>query len=372
VRLSHGSCLLFLGLIVGCSGARPRVPTAPVDSAPQGAWSRAVALDVLAMAIASEEPQIRALGFEAWIGSGDPGAVAIMARAAMDPSPHVQQVLAATVPAAVATGLQGRRMPDPLAWAWLGLSGVPIGQLEGVGPAVWLANAIAGDEAAKDALNSAIEEGEVPADEGFFTLLAQAPLDGLGSALWVGTPVAEPEVRLSMALALMARGHSKAPALLAAVLAETEDAVAPFLAVEAVVRNRTSQSEAWLRQASGSASPALATHATLGLVALGAAPVAKALAAMQSDDRDTRAWAVECFAQASVERPLPRDHLSVLQGSARDESPTVKAAAVAAIVRLTDVADVPTVQPFRGDQPDPVTIFLAGKWLAAGIEASAR
>jgi hypothetical protein len=372
VRLSHGSCLLFLGLIVGCNAARPRVTTASADTAHQGAWSRAVALDVLEVAIASEAPQVRALGFAAWIGSGDPGSVALMARAAMDPSPHVQQVLAATVPAAVASGLQEREMPDPLAWAWLGLSGVPVGQIKGVGPAVWLANAIAGDEAAKDALYSAIEEGEVPADQAFFMLLAQTPLDGLGSALWVGTPVAEPEVRLSMALALMARDHPKAPALLAAVLAESEDAVAPFLAVESVVRNRTSQSEAWLRQASGSTSPALATHATLGLVALGAAPVAKALAAMKVADRDTRAWAVECFAQASVERPLPRDHLFVLQGSTRDESPTVKAAAVAAIVRLTDVSDVPAVPPLRGDQPDPVTIFLAGKWLAAEIETSAR
>jgi len=330
--------------------------------------SREQALVVLQAAISSDSADIRAAGFSAWLGSGDPSASAVVLRAGLDPSPHVQRSLAEEIPGMMASVVAEHHAPDPLAVAWLRFAGEDVASPSGEGPMTALASAIGGDVRGREALISFLQEGDVPPEASFYRLLGRVRIEGLAQALVDGTLLSEPEVQLSMALAVLAQGHPDGPDLLAKVLEGTEDPMAPFQVIEALARAPVAGSKGWLQRARRSRDSDVALYAALGLVALGEVPVTRAEEALQSPDRDTRAWALECIGRFHQDRPLPRDRLALLQRSARDESPAVKEAAIRAIFRVDDSGDLPVPLIITAGDLDRVSIVIAGEWVSRSPE----
>ena len=194
-------------------------------------WSSADAIAVLQRGIDSEDPSIRAQAFENWISSGDPSMDAVVSRAAFDPSALVQQILAKGDPHRFGAALLGRPSPDVLALGWLAAAGVTV-SVDGHQTESLVVRALQGDDEAHRVLLEQVRSGFVPADSGFFELVGQVKLEGLGSALLEGVEQAEQEVWVSMALSALMQGEDGAGPLLTRLLAESEEVADNFWVVE--------------------------------------------------------------------------------------------------------------------------------------------
>ena len=117
-------------------------------------------------------------------------------------------------------------------------------------------------------------------------------------------------------------------------------------------------------------SDAVAQHAKIGLVVSGKTSLDVVSGALDSPDRDIRAWAAQCLAMTAKERPLPRELITRLQASARDESPAVRWGAVEALLAGSGPGAVSSGPPNPGGEPDAVSMLIAAKWLVASAERS--
>jgi len=328
-----------------------------------GVWTVNRALAVLQSGIDSEDPSLRTAAFVAWISSGDPSAAAIVARAANDPSPIVQRALARQFPQRFSAPLQSRVSSDPIALAWLAFSGETVASSDSSTPDL-LIRSLQGDKRSERQLLERIADGWVPADSGFFELMSQMKLEGLGQAFLDGVERSEAEVQVSMALVAFSLGMGGAENVLTKLLDDAEDPADHFWAIEAMVRSRVRHSMGWLRQGRKSSDHALALYFRLALASFGEEGPGVVLEAIKTGDRDTRAWAIECLAWMFEDRPLPREMIAILQGSARDETGVVRLRAAQLISDKFGLQYVPLIRRPVGGEPDSVSLFVAGRWLA--------
>ena len=354
--------LATLGLVgVGCSGVR-RSGTHGVGPSELQAWSKANAVDVLKRGIDSEDAAVRAAAFEAWIASGDSSIESVVARAAFDPSPLVQRMVAQRDPDRFSARLLERPSPDAIALGWLAANGVSVA-VDGHDTESLLARAIQADDEARRGLIEEIQSGFVPADSGFFELIQQVEIEGVGAALLSGSHQAEAEVRLSMALTAFVMGVDGATARLSQLLSESEEYADQFWVVEAVVRESKGPDIRWLQSGKKSSDHALALHFHMALAALGEAPSDALVEAIKTGDRDTRAWAIECYGAWLGDRSLPREMIAILKGSARDEAESIRLAAARLIIDKLGVESVNLTSNGSDQEPDRVALLVAGEWL---------
>jgi len=305
--------------------------------------------------------------FIAWFASGDRSTESIVSRAANDPSPIVQRALAKQFPLRFSAPLQSRAAPDPMALAWLAFSGEKVACSD-LSIQCLLIRTLQGEELAQRQFLERIEDGEVLADSGFFELLALMKLKGLGQSLLVGVEHAEAEVRVSMALAAFSQGEERAGQILTKLLGTSEDPADHFWAIEVLVRGRISHAMGWLKQGRKSSDHALAVYFRVALASFGEEGLGVVLEAIETGDRDTRAWAIECLGISYENRPLPRGLIAILQGGARDETVKVRLMAAQLIADKFGSQFVPLVGLPVEAEPDPVSLFVAGRWLAERVK----
>jgi len=359
--------LVLCGLVwVGCARTQGGI-RGDLSQPVSDDWSDGRAMVVLQRGIDSEDPTLRTAAFIAWFSSGDRSAEKVVLRAANDPSPIVQRALAKRFPERFSTPLQSRAAPDPMALAWLAFAGQSVA-CSGQAIQCHLIRALQGDEPAQRQLLARIEDGDVPADSGFFELLSMMKLEGLGRALLTGVEFAEAEVRISMALAAFSNGEAGAEKTLTSLLDSAEDPADHFWAIEALVRGRISHAMDWLKQGRKSSDHARALYFRVALASFGEEGLGVVLEAIKTGDRDTRAWAIECLGLLPKDRPLPREMIAILQGSARDETGRIRLVSARVIADKFGLKYVPLVRLPMEAEPDPAILFIAGKSLEEGIK----
>jgi len=276
-----------------------------------------------------------------WIGSDHESSRELTAWVLADPSSYVQR-RAARAAAGRPLTLTVHPSSDDLALAVLGA--LP-------NETEWTRAAIA-----------SVSDGVDPPDPFMLEYLVTTGDASLGSALMDGLAIADELVELPLAVAAVTVNADGAASSLASLLADADEATR-IAAIEGLLDAIGSAARPWLERAAKRPGSDAALHARLGLVALGARPVATGIEALGSPDRDTRAWAARCVGMAGAERPLPREAIASLQRSLRDEAPRVQAAAVQALVVSAGVEYVPIASGRFGGEPNAVSAVLAGKWL---------
>ena len=311
------------------------------------AWSEEAAIAILESGTQNPDPSIRAAAVSHWIESEHPSSHRVLPWVMADPSAYVQRAAARAV-----TGTSTRPVvhegTDPVAQLFLG-------QLDA--ESTWM-----------DATLAAIAEGFPPVDPAALEAIVLRPPSDAGSILVRGVSVAEESMQLPMALAAVridAEGSSQA---LSAAL-ENADEELRIAAIEGlVVAPPNGRSRVWLERASKRGNSAATAHARLALMALGDRPLSVGIDALNSPDRDTRAWAIECMEIRSKDQPLPREVIAQIQGSLRDESPMVRRASIRALIAAAGVEFVPLRAEVFESELDAVSMMIAGKWLAYRLD----
>jgi len=354
-------------LWAGCVTAHPAASRRN-GKAVETVWTESQALAVLRAGTRSSDSSTRAVAASAWIGSAHPSSSVLGGWVLADPSPHVQRV-SARAASQVDVPLTIHPGTDTLAALWLGRSGSAVSDEHRA-----LVLAIGGDEAALSQLLSDVSEGTISAESDVLELLIRSDLKGVGDALAQGSTLAEEPIRLPMALAAVAIGSEQGVQAVASLLKDTPGTELRIEAVEAMVRLGGLRAERWLERAAKGGSEAVAMHAKIGLVVFGHTSLDFVSGALDSPDRDTRAWAAQCLSLAAEERPLPRELIPRLQARARDEAPAVRWGAVEALLAGFGPGAVLLEPPNPGDEPDAVSMLIAAKWLEVwaerGIESS--
>ena len=347
----------------GCATVHPVTPRSQA-SGQESVWTESQALAILRAGTESPDSSIRAVAASAWLGSAHSSASVLGGWVLADPSAHVQRVSArAASEAGIALTLHP--MTDALAALWLGHSGSVVSNEHRA-----LALAIGGDGAGLEELLSDLSEGTMSAEADVLELLVRSGLKGVGDALSRGSAMAEEPVRLPMAMAAVALGSDQGVQAVAALLKDDPGEELRIEAVEAMVRLGGSVAEGWLERTAKSGTDAVAEHAKIGLVVSGKTSLEVVSEALDSPDRDTRAWAAQCLAMTAKERPLPRELITRLQASARDEAPAVRWGTVEALLAAVGPGAVSSGPPNPGGEPDAVSMLIAAKWLLASVEKS--
>ena len=348
---------------LGCVTVHPVTPGWQ-GSGQEYVWTESQALAILRAGTESPDSSVRAVAASAWLGSTHPSASVLSGWVLADPSSHVQRVSARAASEAGIT-LTLHPTTDALAAVWLGHSQSVVS-----GEHRALALAIGGDGAGLEELLSDLSEGTMSAESDVLELLVRSDLEGVGDALSRGSAMAEEPVRLPMAMAAVALGSDQGVQAVAALLTDELGEELRIEAVEAMVRLGSSVAESWLERAANDGNEAVAEHAKIGLVVSGKTSLEFVSGALDSPDRDTRAWAAQCLAMTAKERPLPRELIRRLQASARDEAPAVRWGAVEALLAGSGPGAVSPEPPNPGGEPDAVSMLIAAKWLAASVEKS--
>ena len=329
-------------------------------------WSRERAIELLNQGISSEDSAIRAEAYVGWFSGNDASVEDIRLRAANDPSSVVQRALTKAFPGQFAAFFRDRSSSDGLALAWLVLAGeyveIPDSTIDD--STVLLIQALQADEQALNLLLERVSEGDVPADPDFFDIASKSRIAGMGQAMLAGLQYAEDEVKLSMALTAMALSAEGAASTMSQLLKESQDPADAYWVVEAVVRGQFRDARDWLLETKNSSDLALELHFRLGLMGLGDESQALAVDAIQTGDRDTRGWAIECLGMLFKDRPMPREMITILEGSARDETEKVRVLATRVLVDNVGVRYAPIKSRSFPAEPDRVSLLLARKWLA--------
>ena len=352
---------LILGVVSGCTSSKVATQTHGSTTAATS-WSRTAAIAHLERGIASPDPRLRADAFLGWLASDDSSVETIERRAVVDPSPLVQRALAREFPKRLSSFFNQRLSPDTFALAWLVIAGETISHAPNDSSAVVL-TALTSSESSDQDLIQLIRAGEVPADPDFFQVITKIPSAAIGPALMEGLELSEPAVRLSMALAAFELGEIEAGGILFELFESADDPADAFDVVEAVVRGNFAGAEPWLRMGKKNSGHALSMHFQLGLVALGVEPIGSSFDLIKTGDRDTRSWAAECLGLRFENRPLPREMIAILKGSARDEALQVRLASVKALVLSMGIENAPYDPMLVKHDLDRVSLFLAGRWL---------
>ena len=341
---------------LGCVTAHP-VGSLGQVAVEETVWTESQAVETLRAGAESPDPSIRAVAVSAWIGSAHPSSAVLGGWVLADPSSHVQRVSAR---AALEAGVPLTLHPttDVLAALWLDDSvGVASGEYRA------LAMAIGGDGPSLAQLLADLSEGSISAESDVLELLVRSDLKGVGDALAQGSALAEEPVRLPMAMAAVALGSEEGVPAVAMLLQDDQGEELRIEAVEAMVHLGDSRAVNWLERTAKGTSEAVSMHAKIGLIVSGQTAMSFAAEALGSPDRDTRAWAAECLAMAAEERPLPRELITRLQASVRDEAPAVRWGAVQALLAAGSPSAVSSVPSNPVDQPDAVSMLIAAKWL---------
>ncbi len=271
----------------------------------------------------------------------------------------VQRVLARHHAQRVGERLAGRVGVDPLALAWLAQQGVAVPVLSDE-PWRSVIPALGGSAAQQSVLLEQIRAGLDLPEPGLIALLGESEIEGMGAALMAGAEHVDEEVGDEMRLAAMGLGDERAAEVLL-----HPDAVPELSAwaIEVAVRRPHPPALQRLRHLARIEDHALSLHARLALMALSEGHTSAGTEGLTADDRDTRAWAANCVGTAYLDRPLPRDVIALLQGSARDESRAVRTQSVRSLARTSGIEAV-LIGPASADQkPDAVSVFVAAQWL---------
>jgi hypothetical protein len=355
--MRSGWAVLALAVLwLGCVTAHP-VGSGPQGKAAETVWTESQALAVLRAGTRSSDSSTRAVAASAWIGSAHPSSSVLGGWVLADPSPHVQRV-SARAASRVGVPLTVHPGTDTLAALWMGRSGSVLSDEHRT-----LALAIGGDEVGLSQLLSDLSEGTISAESDVLDLLIRSDLRGVGDALAQGAALAEEPIRLPMAMAAVALGSDNGVQAVVALLKDAPGTELRIEAVEAMVRLGGSRAERWLERAAKGGSEAVAMHAKIGLVVSGQTSLEFVAGALDSPDRDTRAWAAQCVSLAVAERPLPRELITRLQGRARDEAPAVRWGAVEALLAVAGPGAVLMESPNPDDELDAVSMLIAAKWL---------
>lgn len=330
----------FVIAVVSCQ------PKVGLDSAPvkvkQSQWTELSSIEVLRSGAHHNDPSIRAAAITAWIESTHVSRESLAGWVLMDPSVHVQRSAAKS---ASNTAMVLTVHDDTDA----------------------VARIMAQDRAlGEDRLQASVDlirEGEFPADAFLLDLLVDWAGERLGPVLVDGVAMAEEPMRLPMAVAALELSADGAVQSLDDVVSVGDESIVS-LAIEALATAGGPQAQAWLEKVAKRGGVGDALHAEIGLVALGERPLSLALEAIGSPDRDTRAWAATAIGKASAERALPREAIVRLQGSLRDESPSVRTAAAVALMASVGVEFVPLRIEDSLAQPNAVSMIVAGEWLS--------
>ena len=338
-------------LLFGLLACQPKIgPSSVSVNVQQTQWTEESSIEVLRSGTNHSDPSIRAAAIAAWIESKHHSRDALATWVLADPSAHVQRTAAQSASRA-AMVLTVHESTDAVA-------------------RIMAQERALGTEQLKASVDL-IREGDFPADAFLLDLLVERSGKQLRSILVDGVALAEEPMRLPMAIAAVRLDAEGAIQTLDGVVSDGEGS-SVFVAIESLADAKGRQTQMWLEKIAKRNDGAAALHADIGLVALGKRPLSVALEAMESPDRDTRAWAATAIGKGTAERTLPREAIVRLQNSLRDESLAVRTAGAMALLASVGVEFVPLRVDQSLAQPNAVSMIVAGRWLSRHFGEEAK
>ncbi len=356
--------LWFLMLFIGCANRRGTALT-DGSAANNKVWSFEDAKQVLEAAATSDNPTLRAMSIPA-LAQGTPGDVWVK-RGWYDPSGTVQRATAKQHAHRIERADLDRPGADNLARALAmlhaGIEPVSAEELSRMAVQDVLLPALLGHPASISTLLVDVRDGMVPPESMFIEVLVHSEIPEIGNAMAEGSLQAEEEMRLPLALAALQVSPEAGHRSLVGVLRDADE-VTKIFAVEALTEQGSDGAVTWLKRASKGEPGAVRQHARIGLVALGMAPIDEAVAALDSPDRDLRAWAAMCLGSLAENRSLPRSVIAALENSWRDESMLVRLAATEALIAGSKVGAIPLSPAQAKADLDAVAVMVALEWFS--------
>ena len=356
--------VVVLALSLGCATRKSTATDRGVQTGGER-WTFEAAKQVLETAAVGESPLLRASSIAA-LAAGESGDGWVK-RGWYDPSRTVQRHIAEQHPKRLTEADLERAGGDALARAIAVLGrqdhSISVADVSQFAAQDVLLPAILGDAHAMSTLLMDVRDGMVPPEPMFIEALIRSNIPGMGAAMAEGAVQAEEEMRLPLALAAQRVSPEDGQRALVEVLRDADEATKIF-AVEAFTEREFDGATTWLKRAAKGEPGAVRQHARMGLVALGLLPTDEAVNALQSPDRDLRAWAARCLGMLSDKRPLPRSVIAAIETTWRDESMLVRLAATEALIASSQM-DVIPLSPLQAKADvDAVSVMIAKKWFS--------
>ncbi len=238
-----------------------------------------------------------------------------------------------------------------------------------------LAALMAGDDQAEAALAEALRDGAMPLETEFFVAVGQTGRRDLAPALIEARDLLEEELLLPVGVALLELGLAEGEAVFRSTFADG-DVLFQLEAVDYLALLEGPRAQALLRKARGSGPPIVRTYVDLVMVGRGDLPLARAVEALDTRDREQQCLALDamaahmgCASSDEVPRRQARAAREAALAAMQDPEPAVRSCAARALGGLATPADRADISALIAELSDEAPAEAQRVELAAALLA---